>query len=78
MHRFESFGQAQRFLTVHSQVRNIFRVGRQLLRAVNYRQPRNRSYEMWQQVKCAYKRASIFQATDNLRKAFSAVRVIFL
>ena len=54
MRRFKSPGQAQRFLAVHSQVHNLFRVGRHLLRAANYRLLRNRSFETWQQVTCAY------------------------
>jgi len=54
MRRFKSPGQAQRFLAVHSQVHNLFRIGRHLLRAVNYRMLRSRSFETWQQVTCAY------------------------
>ena len=50
MRRFKSPGQAQRFLAVQSQVHNLFRVGRHLLRASNYRLLRSRSFEMWQQV----------------------------
>jgi putative transposase len=53
MRRFKSPGQAQRFLAVHSQVHNLFRIGRHLLRAANYRLLRNRSFETWQQVTCA-------------------------
>ncbi len=53
MRRFKSPGQAQRFLAVHSQVHNLFRVGRHLLRAANYRLLRNRSFETLQQVTCA-------------------------
>ena len=53
MRRFKSPGQAQRFLAVHSQVHNLFRVGRQLLGAANYRLLRTRSFETWQQVTCA-------------------------
>jgi putative transposase len=53
MRRFKSPGQAQRFLAVHSQVHNLFRVGRHLLRAANYRPLRNRTFETWQQVTCA-------------------------
>ncbi len=37
MRRFKSPGQAQRFLTVHGLVQNLFRVGRQLLQARHYR-----------------------------------------
>ena len=53
MRRFKSPGQAQRFLAVHSQVHNLFRVDRHLLRAANYRLLRSRSFETWQQVTCA-------------------------
>jgi putative transposase len=53
MRRFKSPGQAQRFLAVHSQVHNLFRVGRHLLWAANYRLLRTRSFETWQQVTCA-------------------------
>jgi len=37
MRRFKSPGQAQRFLSIHSQVHNLFRVGRHLLKARHYR-----------------------------------------
>ncbi len=53
MRRFKSLGQAQRFLAVHSQVRNLFRMGRQLLRASIYRLLRSRSFEAWNQEACA-------------------------
>ena len=53
MRRFKSPGQAKRFLAVHSQVHNLFSVGRHLLGAANYRLLRNRSFQMWQQVTCA-------------------------
>jgi putative transposase len=53
MRRSKSSGQAQRFLSDHSQVYNLFRVGRHLLRAGNYRMLRSQSFETWQQVTCA-------------------------
>ena len=53
MRRFKSPGQAHRFLAVHSQVHNLFRVGRHLLQATNYWLLRNRLFETWQQVTCA-------------------------
>ncbi len=53
MRQFKSPGQAQRFLAIHSQVHNLFRVRRHLLRVANYRLLRNRSFEAWQQVSCA-------------------------
>jgi putative transposase len=52
MRRFKSPGQAQRFLAVHSQVHNLFCVGRHLLRAANYRLLRSQSFETWQRVTC--------------------------
>ncbi len=54
MRGFKSCGQAQRFLAVHSQVHNLFRLGRHLLRATTYRMLRSRSFQTWRQVTCAY------------------------
>ena len=54
MKRFKSAGQAQRFLSVHSQVHNLFRVGRHLLRAPHYRMFRSGAFSTWQEVTCAY------------------------
>ena len=53
MRGFRSPGQTQRFLSVHSQVHNLFRLGRHLLRAENYRTLRRRAFAMWQEVTCA-------------------------
>jgi putative transposase len=50
MRRFKSTVQAQRFLSVHGIVGNLFRVGRHLLRAANYRLFRARAFGSWQQV----------------------------
>jgi putative transposase len=47
MRRFKSAGQAQLFLTVHGVVQNLFRLGRHLLRATNYRLLRDRSFREW-------------------------------
>ena len=52
MRRFKSPGQAQLFLSVHSQVHNLFRVGRHLLRAANYRVLRAQAFQSWQEVTC--------------------------
>ena len=43
----------QRFLSVHGLVLNLFRVGRHLMRAVNHRLLRTRSFEVWREVTCA-------------------------
>ncbi len=50
MRRFKSAGQAQRFLTVHGVVGNLFRLGRHLICAVHYREFRSRAFSEWQQV----------------------------
>jgi putative transposase len=47
MRRFKSAGQAQRFLSVHGVVQNLFRLGRHHLRSVNYRLLRDRSFKEW-------------------------------
>ncbi len=52
MRKFKSPGHAQRFLSVHGVVGNLFRVGRQKVRAANYRRLRDRSFGVWRQVTC--------------------------
>ena len=52
MRGFKSAGQAQRFLAVHSQIRNLFCFGRHLLKARHYRLLRTKAFETWQQVTC--------------------------
>ena len=52
MRRFKSAGQAQRFLTVHGAVGNLFRLGRHVIRATHYREFRSRAFSQWQQVTC--------------------------
>ena len=44
LRRFNSPGQAQRFLSVHGLVRTRFRGGRHLVRAVHHRELRRRSF----------------------------------
>jgi len=53
MRRFKSAGQAQRFLSVHGVILNLFRVGRHLLRPANHRILRARSFLVWSEEKCA-------------------------
>jgi putative transposase len=53
MRRFKSPEQAQRFLSVHGIIQNLFRVGRHLVSAANHRALRGRSFAVWQQVTCA-------------------------
>jgi putative transposase len=47
MRRFKSVGHAQRFLTVHDVVRNLFTVGRHRLRAGHQRLLRTRAFVTW-------------------------------
>jgi len=52
MRGFKSVAQAQRFWSVHGVIQNLFRVGRHLLRSVNHRLLRSRSFLVWQEVTC--------------------------
>ena len=51
--RFRSRHQAQRFLSLHARVDNLFRYGRHLIRAVNHRLFRARAFTKRRQVTCA-------------------------
>ena len=53
LRRFTSVGHAQRFLSVHGPVRNLFRVGRHVLRAAHHRLRRTRAFVAWDAVTCA-------------------------
>jgi putative transposase len=53
MRRFKSPGQAQRFLSVHGVIQNLFRIGRHLLRAAHHRMFRQRAFGVWTEVTCA-------------------------
>ena len=50
MHKFKSAGKAQRFLSVHGVVRNLFSLGRHRLRAADYRTLRGRAFAVWSEV----------------------------
>ena len=52
MRRFKSTSHAQRFLSAHGVVLNLFRVGRHLLRAVHHRLLRTRAFGVWREVTC--------------------------
>jgi predicted RNase H-like HicB family nuclease len=47
MRRFKSKRQAQRFLTVHATIYNLFNLGRHLISAKNYRLLRLRAFASW-------------------------------
>ncbi len=52
LRRFTSAAHAQRFLSVHGVVLNLFRLGRHLLRAVHHRLLRTRAFGVWREVTC--------------------------
>ena len=49
MRKFKSITQAQRFLSVHAEVYNLFNLGRHLLSAKNYRMFRDRAFVSWEE-----------------------------
>jgi putative transposase len=53
MRRFKSDVQAQRFLSVHGVIQNLFRVGRHHLKAIHHRLLRDRAFSDWKQVTSA-------------------------
>lgn len=53
MRRFKSLTHAQRFLRIHGLTQNLFRVGRHLLQAFNYRLLRARVFQVWKEAACA-------------------------
>jgi len=50
MRRFKSQGHAQRFLSCHGVVNNLFRLGRNLMMAGHYRILRDRTFNEWARV----------------------------
>ncbi len=52
MRRFKSAGHAQRFLSAHGPINNLFRPRRHRLAAADYRAARAQAFETWQQVTC--------------------------
>lgn len=57
MRRFKSPGHAQRFLSAHGPINNLFRSRRHRLNAADYRAARTQAFELWQQVTCAQQAA---------------------
>ncbi len=53
MRGFTSPRQAQEFLTLHGLTQNLFRLGRHLFQAVNYRFLRSQASQVWKKVTCA-------------------------
>jgi len=53
MRRFKSMRQAQRFLSSHGPINNLFRLCRHGLKAIHYRFLRDKAFSTWRQVTCA-------------------------
>ena len=53
MRGFSSSHPAQRFLTLHGLTQNLFRLGRHLMQAVNYRLLRTQAFQVWKESVCA-------------------------
>ena len=47
MKRFKSAGQAQRFLSAHDQISNLFHLRREHVTATEYRSARTSAFELW-------------------------------
>jgi putative transposase len=52
MRKFKSQGQAQRFLSCHGVVNNLFRLGRHSMKASHYRIFRDRAFVEWGRASC--------------------------
>ena len=50
MRKFKSMAQAQRFVTAHAAVQNLFNLGRHLVKAQHYRDLRISAFEEWGRV----------------------------
>ncbi len=50
MRRFKSAAHAQRFLSAHGPINNLFRVGRHMMKAAHYRWFRDRGFAEWREV----------------------------
>jgi putative transposase len=53
MRRFKSMRQAQRFLSSHGPINNLFRLCRHGLKAIQYRFLRDEAFSTWRQVTCS-------------------------
>jgi hypothetical protein len=58
MQRFKSRHQAQRFLSLHARMNNLYRYARHLMRASSHRMLRARAFSLWQQVTSAWRRGT--------------------
>ena len=47
---FKSAGQAQRFLSAHDQINNLFRLRRDRVTAAEHRASRNQTFQVWDEI----------------------------
>jgi putative transposase len=52
MRKFKSQAQAQRFLSCHGVINNLFRLGRYSMKASHYRVLRDRAFVEWGRASC--------------------------
>ena len=50
MKRFKSAGQAQRFLSAHDGINNLFHLRRRRVPAAQYRAARTQAYQVWAEI----------------------------
>jgi putative transposase len=67
MRGFSSSRQAQRFLTLHGLTQNLFRLGRHLMQAVNYRLRRTQAFQAWKESVCAKVERSNLFSCDRIK-----------
>ena len=65
MKRFKSARQAQRFLSAHDQINNLFLLPRHLMPATDYRAKRTRAFQAWHDV-CGIKQFSSWPTIPQL------------
>ena len=50
MKQFKSAGQAQRFLSAHDQINNLFRLRRDRVTAAEHSASRNQTFQVWGEI----------------------------
>jgi hypothetical protein len=65
MRKFKSQGQAQRFIFCHGVVNNLFKLGRHLMKANNYRFIRDKSFIEWNRASYVQNLASVVKLPFN-------------
>ena len=75
MRRFKSATHAQRFLSVHGPVQNLFRLGRHLLKATHHRLLRARSFRVWDEVTSAHSARAMSASEEETRPKFANLTV---